>query len=106
MRTVMVRYKVKADRAGENESYIGKVVAQHGREKTPGVHYATFKLDDGVTFVHVASIDVVDGVNPLTELSAVKAFAASVKDRCEDLPVTTHLHEVASYQFFGALEAR
>src|SRR6266550_5665844 len=104
MRTVMVRYKVKADRAGENESYIGKVFAQLEHEKTPGVHYATFKLDDGVSFVHVASIDVVEGVNPLTELSAFKAFAASVKDRCEELPVTTHLHEVASYEFFGDLE--
>ena len=76
MRTVMVRYKLKPDRAAENEAYIGKVFAQLEREKTPGVHYATFKLDDGVSFVHIASIDAVDGVNPLTELSAFKAFTA------------------------------
>ena len=106
MRTVMVRYKLRADRAAENESYIGKVFAQLEREKIPGVHYATFKLDDGVTFVHIASIDVVDGVNPLTELSAFKAFTAGIKDRCEETPVTTHLNEVGSYEFFGALTAR
>ena len=105
MRTVMVRYKLKPDRAAENEGYIGKVFAQLEREKTSGVHYATFKLDDGVSFVHIASIDV-DGVNPLTELSAFKAFTAGIKDRCEEVPVTTHLNEVRSYEFFGALTAR
>ena len=104
MRTVMVRYKLKADRAAENESYIGKVFAQLEREKPPGVRYATFMLDDGISFVHIASIDVVEGVNPLTELSAFKDFTASVKDRCDELPVTTHLNEVGSYEFFGALE--
>ena len=56
MRRVMVRYKVKADRAAENESYVKKVFEQLERERPAGVRYATFKLDDGVSFVHIASI--------------------------------------------------
>jgi cyclic beta-1,2-glucan synthetase len=46
MRRVMVRYKVKADRSAENESYIKKVFEQLERERPAGVRYATFKLDD------------------------------------------------------------
>jgi len=91
---------VKADRAAENEAYVKRVFEQLARERTPGVRYATFKLDDGVSFVHIASIDSTDGGNPLTELSAFKEFSAGVKDRCEELPVTAKLNEVGSYEFF------
>jgi hypothetical protein len=101
MRTVMVRYKVKAERAAENERYVGEVFAQLERERPPGVRYATFKADDGVSFVHLASIDAPEGVNPLTELSAFKAFTAGVKERCEEPPVTTRLNRVGSYEFLG-----
>jgi hypothetical protein len=101
MRTVMVRYKVKAERAAENERYVGEVFAQLERERPSGVRYATFKLDDGVSFVHIASIDAPDGTNPLTELSAFKTFTAGVKERCEEPPVTTRLNGVGSYEFFG-----
>jgi len=100
MRRVMVRYKVKADRAAENESYIKKVFEQLERERPAGIRYATFKLDDGVSFVHIASIQSTDGGNPLTELSAFKAFSAGVKERCVDPPVRVDLTEIGSYGFF------
>jgi hypothetical protein len=105
MRRVMVRYRVKADRAAENESYVKKVFEQLERERPAGVRYATFKLDDGVSFVHIASIQSEGGANPLTELSAFKAFTADIKDRCEEPPVTVKLNEVGSYEFFEALQA-
>jgi hypothetical protein len=101
MKQVMVRYKVKADRAAENESYITRVYEQLKREKPSGLRYATFKLEDGVTFVHIASLEVADGSNPLAELSAFKAFTAEIQDRCEEQPVVMHLKEIASYRFFG-----
>jgi hypothetical protein len=104
MRTVMVRYKLKADRVAENEGYVRKVFEQLEREKTPGVRYATFKLDDGVSFVHIATQDVPEGTNRLTELSAFKEFTAGIKDRCDEPPVSAKLTEVGSYEFFGALE--
>jgi hypothetical protein len=100
----MVRYRVKADRAAENETYVKKVFEQLERERPTGVRYATFKLDDGVSFVHIASIQSEDGTNPLTELSAFKAFTADIKDRCEEPPVTVKLNEVGSYEFFEALQ--
>ncbi len=103
MRRVMVRYKVKADRAAENESYIKQVFEQLDRERPAGIRYATCKLDDGVSFVHIASIQSTDGGNPLTELAAFKAFSAGIKDRCEEPPVTVKLNEVGSYEFFESL---
>ena|SRR5437763_17112093 len=103
MRQAMVRYKVKADRAAENESYIKKVFAQLERDRPAGIHYATFKLDDGVSFIHVAATEpTASGGNPLTEMSEFKAFSADIKDRCEEPPVTTKLNEIASYEFFGS----
>jgi len=103
MRQVMVRYKVKADRAAENESYIKKVFAQLERDRPAGVHYASFKLEDGVSFIHVAATEPTEsGGNPLTELSEFKAFSANIKDRCEELPVTTTLNEIGSYEFLSS----
>lgn len=101
MRRVMVRYKVKADRAAENENYITNVFEQLNREKPSGLRYATFKLDDGVSFVHIASVEAADGNSPLVELSAFKAFTAEIADRCEEQPVGVELKEVGSYSFFG-----
>ena len=98
MKTVMVRYKLKADRVAENEGYVRKVFEQLAREGPSGLRYATFKLDDGVSFVHIASHDA-DGANPLTELSAFKTFTANIKERCEEPPVSARLNEVASYEW-------
>lgn len=102
MKRVMVRYKVKADRGAENEGYIARVFEQLEREKPSGLRYASFKLEDGVSFVHIVSNETADGRNPLTEMSAFKAFAAGVRDRCEEPPTTVELNEIGSYRFFGA----
>ena len=102
MRQVMVRYKLKADRATENETLVKKVFEQLDRDRPASVHYATFKLDDGVSFVHIASIDVVDNINPLTTLSAFKAFTAAIAERCEEPPVSVKLNEVGSYEFWSS----
>ena len=101
MKCTMVRYKVKADCATKNERYIARVFEQLDRDKPAGIRYATFKLDDGVSFVHIAFHDAADGRNPLTELAAFKAFAAGVKDRCEEPPIAVQLNEIGSYGFFG-----
>jgi hypothetical protein len=101
MKRIMVRYKVKADRAAENERYIRTVFEQLQRDRPPGLSYATFKLADGVSFVHIASHGAADGRDPLLELPAFKAFTAEVRDRCEDPPVVAELMEVGSYGFFG-----
>jgi hypothetical protein len=101
MKRVLVRYKVKPDRAEENAKYVEKVFAELKNTGPEGLRYATFKLDDGVSFVHIASIETDDGQNPLSESPAFKAFQAEIGERCEEPPVAVDLNEVGSYRFFG-----
>ena len=96
MRQVMVRYTTRADQAEENGRLIREVFASLREAAPKGLTYASYRLDDGVSFVHVATVD--DAANSaLQSLPAFKAFTAGVKERCEVAPVTTVLHEVGSY---------
>ena len=96
MRQVMVRYTTRADRAEENAGLIREVFESLRAAAPAGLTYASYRLDDGVSFVHIASMDHAPN-NPLQALAAFKAFTAGVEDRCEVAPVTSVLHEVGSY---------
>src|SRR5215211_2079375 len=93
MRQVMVRYKVKPERAAENEEL--------QRVEPAGLRYATFQLDDGVSFVHLASVETEDGRSPLSELKAFQEFQEHVRERCEEVPVATELRQIGSFRVFG-----
>jgi hypothetical protein len=101
MRRVMVRYTVKPDQAEENERRIRAVFAELQRDKPSALRYATFKLADGVSFVHIASVETSDGDNPLFALDAFKHFAETIKERCVEPPVTLELQEIGSYRLFA-----
>lgn len=101
MKRMMVRYKVKADRAAENQAYIEQVFAELQRAAPVGLRYASFKQSDGVSFVHWVAHETENEHTPLTQLPAFQAFQAGIKDRCEEQPVATELTEIGSYQFFG-----
>jgi hypothetical protein len=100
MRQVMVRYTTRADQAEENARLIRDVFESLRQTAPLGITYASYRLDDGVSFVHIASIDD-PANNPLQSLPAFKAFTAGVNDRCEVAPVTSVLHEVGSYSGRG-----
>jgi hypothetical protein len=96
MQTTIVRYKLKADRVGENEEFVRAVYAELGEAKPTGFSYSTFKLEDGVSFVHIAHL--ADGAKPpLSGIKAFQEFQQGVKDRCEELPIVTKATEVGSY---------
>jgi hypothetical protein len=97
----MVRYKVKPDQAARNEELVKRVYEELRETAPAGIHYATFVLDDGVSFVHVAYNEVEDGQNPLMEVAAFRAFQENVGERCEEPPVATGWREVGSYGFWG-----
>jgi hypothetical protein len=100
MKTIMVRYKVKADQVDINKNYVEKVYAELKQKNPPEFRYATFNLDDGVSFVHIATSNP-DGPDALADIAAFKDFSSTVADRCEEPPAVTVLHEVGSYKFFG-----
>jgi hypothetical protein len=99
MKQVMVRYKVKPERVQENEELVRAVYDELQRTAPAGLRYATFQLEDGVSFVHVAQTE--DGHNPLTEVAAFREFQKEVGERCEEPPVVAALREIGSYRFFG-----
>ena len=98
----MVSYQLKPERVAENEGLVLAVFESLKQARPAGLRYATFRLGDGVSVVHIVSHDEVDGVNALTALPAFKAFAAGIKDRCEVPPHRVDLTEIGSYGFFGA----
>ena len=100
MRQVMVRYKVKPDRAAENEQLVRAVYDELHRTEPAGLRYATFQLDDGVSFVHLASTETEDGHSPLSQVKAFKRFQENIADRCEEAPVVTDLREIGSFHVF------
>ena len=97
MKSVMVRYKVRAGLSEANDRLIEAVYAELHAKKPSGIRYQTFRLPDGVSYMHVATIDTADGSNPLVALDAFKRFSGTIKERAEELPVTTELSEVGSY---------
>jgi hypothetical protein len=98
MRQVMVRYRVKPDRVVENEALVRAVYEELGRARPDDFHYATFKLEDGVSFVHVATSEREDGSTPLSGLAAFAAFQQEIRDRCDEPPVVTVCEQVGSYR--------
>ena len=97
----MVSYKLKPDRVAENEGLVVAVFDALRQSRPAGLRYATFRLADGVSFIHIVSHEEKDGSNALTALPAFKAFAAGIKERCEEPPVRVELTEIGSYGFFG-----
>ena len=57
----MVSYTLKADRVAENERLAAAVYDALKAHRPPGLRYATFKLEDSVSFIHIVSHDEADG---------------------------------------------
>ena len=100
MKQVMVRYQVKPGRTEENEELVRGVYDELRRAEFAGLRYATFKLDDDVTFVHIA-VETGEGDRSLADLNAFKAFTKDIGERCDVAPVASGLREVGSFRFFG-----
>jgi len=80
----------------ENEELVRAVYEELQRTQPPGMRYATFQLDDGLSFVHIHSSD---GDNPLTELASFKAFQQGIAERCDEAPKVSELREIGNYRF-------
>lgn len=101
MNPIIVQYKVKADKAQQNIDYINAVFEALKEAQPAGVRYASFQLEDGVSFIHIASIETDDGTNPLANLDAFNAFTKDISDRCEVAPVANKANLIDSYQLFS-----
>ncbi len=97
MKTVLVRYRTRDDKAAENEGLIRGVFDELRGYAPQGLRYATFKLADGSSFVHLATLDTADGGNPLLTLDSFKRFQQGLRERCVEPPVAVDLFPVDAY---------
>ena len=74
--------------------------AELGANRPEGLRYASFRLADGVSFVHISATDTADGTNPLTETDAFAEFLREIGDRCAVAPAATEAAVVGSYRCF------
>ena len=95
--TKVIRYKTRPEQAEENERLIRDVFAELSKEEPEGLRYAALRLDDGVSFLHVA---VIEGDNPLSASAAFAVFQSGINDRCVDGPSPADATIVGSYRAF------
>jgi hypothetical protein len=95
MKHVMVRYKVKPDEVARNEELVRAVYEELAQVRPSGFRYATYRLDDGVSFVHLATVE--EGPAPLPELEAFQRFQERIEGRCEEQPKVTEVRRIGAY---------
>jgi hypothetical protein len=80
MEATIVRYQTSPEGADENERLVRAVFAELAESDPGNLQYATFRLADGVTFIHVAVVD--HSSNPLSSSPAFAAFQSGLGARC------------------------
>ncbi|MDP9335745.1 MAG: hypothetical protein M3Q30_20900 [Actinomycetota bacterium] len=98
MRTIVVRYQAKPERADENQRLIEAVFKELNEHEPEGFTYKVFRLDDGVSFIHVVIEHDVDEPESLQAVPAFQAFVADIEDRCEIAPVAMGATIVGGYR--------
>jgi hypothetical protein len=101
MKTLMIRYKTKKDAVAANEALVHAVYDELRALAPAGLRYGTFRLEDGVTFVHIAVMETPAAGDTLTSLASFKAFQKDLRSRCIEGPEPAPLNPVDSYAFFG-----
>ena len=100
MGEIVVRYTVKPGRAEENRRLVERVYAELAERAPAGFRYATLCLADGVSFVHVASLE--EGRdNPLGAIAAFADFTRDIAERCVQPPEAQDASIVGSYGLPG-----
>jgi hypothetical protein len=101
MSKTMVRYKVKPERAAENEQLIRAVYEELHRTGPHGIRYTSFRLEDGVSFVHIAFVE--EDAPGLPDVKAFREFTRQIEDRCDEQPSVTVLHQIGAFGFTSAI---
>jgi hypothetical protein len=96
----VVRYRTHPEAAEENARLVAAVYAELAETDPGRLRYITYRLADGVTFVHVAHHDG-PGPNPLTALPAFAEFQRELGTRCAEGPDPAGATVVGSYGHGG-----
>jgi quinol monooxygenase YgiN len=100
MKRVIVQYTVKPEAVEENEALVLAVYDELRRREPSTLRYATFVLEDGATFVHVAEDEAADGGSTLQQLEAFQRFRANLRERCVIPPASGAVRAIGTYRLF------
>ena len=98
MKATVVRYQARPERADENQQLIEAVFTQLDEREPDGFTYKVFRLEDGVSFIHVAIEHDVEDPDSLQAVPAFQAFVAGIAERCDVPPVATGATVVGGYR--------
>lgn len=91
----VVRYTTTPETADDNERLVRGVFAELATQHPDGLRYTVYRLADGVSFLHVATIEGAD--NPLVALGAFGEFQSGIAERCVDGPTPADATMIGSY---------
>ena len=98
MQATVVRYQTRPETADENQRLVEAVFADLEEREPGGFTYKVFRLEDGVSFVHVVVEHDVEDRDSLQDVPAFQAFVADIAERCEVPPVATGATVVGGYR--------
>ena len=99
MKATVVQYTAKPERADENQQLVEAVFVDLDERQPDGFTYKVFRLEDGVSFVHVViEHDDIDHPDSLQALPAFQAFVADIVDRCDVPPVANGATVVGGFR--------
>ena len=100
MSLLTVRAKMKEEHVAEAEAAVKRMFAAIERERLEGIHYASIRLQDGVTFL--ALLEVEDGVeNPLPGLPEAQEFYERLPEWYAEPPEVGPGTVIGSYALFS-----
>jgi hypothetical protein len=97
MKATIVRYQAKVEDGDENQRLVETVFTNLDELEPAGFSYNVFRLDDGVSFVHVAIEHDVDRPGSLQDVPEFQMFLRDIADRCDVPPAASGATVVGRY---------
>jgi hypothetical protein len=98
MRLTVVQVKIKDEKLAELEAAVKEMFAEITRARPEGVHYATCKLSDGVSFFVLLGLD--GDNNPLMSVPKFTEIQARMKKMHAEPAKLEQLEVVGQYGMF------
>ena len=98
MKTILVRYETKPERADENQQLVENVFEELSGSSPDGLRYMTLRVGEN-QFAHVAQVE--GEVNPLRESAAFAEFQREINERCVTGPDPVEVTVVGQYGFLA-----
>jgi hypothetical protein len=98
----VIRYKTRPESADENQRLVEDVYTELAARDPGGMRYATLRLEDQVTFIHIFMTDSDDTPNTMGDIAAFAEFQRELAQRCVEQPSAQAATVVGSYRLLSS----